>query len=393
MNANGPAFDAEQEVRFALVLYGGVSLAIYLYGVAEEFLHLVRATAPDRRDPERRDGRGSSRFRSRGAPNPSTASSGSMLPLGGASSGRRAGADAVRRRRHLRHLGGRDQRRLPREGACERHELAGLKNLWLNDGDIAVLVNDRPSAVDVDADGRRDADATGLAPDFEPDSLLNSDRMLRAGSVSALGHRWTRPDRERNARRWWTSSTCTSPTTDLDGNLLADPALERGHVGAPLREPLPLQGRPARTSATTSRPSNNPFLAFASRCTSAFPFAFQPMTLQHLEEFEARPSICRTTGRSSSMPTYDSRTTSSARKFSDGGILDNKPFSYATGSLVCRRAPLPVDRKLIYVEPDPASRRRGGRAGQGLERAPDGAGARCCRSRASRASAPTSRRC
>ena len=39
-------FDAEQEVRFALVLYGGASLAIYMYGIAEEFLHLVRSTAP-----------------------------------------------------------------------------------------------------------------------------------------------------------------------------------------------------------------------------------------------------------------------------------------------------------------------------------------------------------
>ena len=44
-----------------------------------------------------------------------------------------------------------------------------------------------------------------------------------------------------------------------------------------------------------------------------------------------------------------------ARRFSDGGILDNKPFSYATGSLVGRRAPLPVDRKLIFVEPDPST--------------------------------------
>ncbi len=29
-----PAFDAEQEIRFALVMYGGVSLAIYIYGIA-----------------------------------------------------------------------------------------------------------------------------------------------------------------------------------------------------------------------------------------------------------------------------------------------------------------------------------------------------------------------
>ncbi|HEX5431227.1 MAG TPA: hypothetical protein VFW83_04625, partial [Bryobacteraceae bacterium] len=37
----------EQEIRFALVMYGGVSLAIYIYGVTQEFAHLVRATAED----------------------------------------------------------------------------------------------------------------------------------------------------------------------------------------------------------------------------------------------------------------------------------------------------------------------------------------------------------
>src|SRR6185436_10447851 len=40
-----PAF--EQEVRFALVLYGGASLAIYIHGVTQEFFHLVRSTAVD----------------------------------------------------------------------------------------------------------------------------------------------------------------------------------------------------------------------------------------------------------------------------------------------------------------------------------------------------------
>ena len=32
------------EVRFAIVMYGGVSLAIYINGVAQELLHIVRST-------------------------------------------------------------------------------------------------------------------------------------------------------------------------------------------------------------------------------------------------------------------------------------------------------------------------------------------------------------
>ena len=35
----------KQEVRFAVVMYGGVSLAIYINGVAQELLRLVRSTA------------------------------------------------------------------------------------------------------------------------------------------------------------------------------------------------------------------------------------------------------------------------------------------------------------------------------------------------------------
>src|SRR5438093_12893701 len=34
----------EREVRFAVVMYGGVSLAIYINGVTQELLHMVRAT-------------------------------------------------------------------------------------------------------------------------------------------------------------------------------------------------------------------------------------------------------------------------------------------------------------------------------------------------------------
>src|SRR6266853_1521959 len=34
-----------QEIRFAVVLYGGVSLAIYISGVVQELLRMVRATS------------------------------------------------------------------------------------------------------------------------------------------------------------------------------------------------------------------------------------------------------------------------------------------------------------------------------------------------------------
>src|SRR5207302_356796 len=43
--APGVPFQPQREVRFAVVMYGGVSLAIYINGVAQELLNMVRATA------------------------------------------------------------------------------------------------------------------------------------------------------------------------------------------------------------------------------------------------------------------------------------------------------------------------------------------------------------
>jgi hypothetical protein len=45
MAATSPHGDYTQEVRFAVVMYGGVSLAIYINGIAQELLRLVRSTA------------------------------------------------------------------------------------------------------------------------------------------------------------------------------------------------------------------------------------------------------------------------------------------------------------------------------------------------------------
>jgi hypothetical protein len=40
-----PTLDLSREVRFAVVMYGRVSLAIYINGVTQELFHMVRATA------------------------------------------------------------------------------------------------------------------------------------------------------------------------------------------------------------------------------------------------------------------------------------------------------------------------------------------------------------
>src|SRR5438045_7656553 len=52
MSNNDSDLTVGKEIRFAVVMYGGVSLAIYINGVAQELLNLVRATAPKSDDPD-----------------------------------------------------------------------------------------------------------------------------------------------------------------------------------------------------------------------------------------------------------------------------------------------------------------------------------------------------
>jgi hypothetical protein len=48
--SSSPILDATRDVRFAVVMYGGVSLAIYINGVAQELYRMVQATAAVEQD-------------------------------------------------------------------------------------------------------------------------------------------------------------------------------------------------------------------------------------------------------------------------------------------------------------------------------------------------------
>ena len=160
-----------EEVRFAVVLYGGVSLAIYINGVAQELLHLVRSTAL-RRDPTgtvlalrfdddaltplervyrevaRRVGSGQP-FRERvNAQDPVTARF-VVDVLSGTSAG---GINGIFLAKAL----------------ANDRMLDDLRNLWIREGEMSKLLNDQRSLRDL---GGR------LTPEPRPASLLNSRRM------------------------------------------------------------------------------------------------------------------------------------------------------------------------------------------------------------------------
>lgn len=346
-------FDIQQEVRFAVVMYGGVSLAVYINGVAQELLRLVRATATDPDDPF--------------APFKKTVSGseavyrrlGQILTPRGQDSAAPLASDAPVRTRFVVDVlsgtsaGGINAVFLAK-ALANGQDIDALKHLWISEGDIEKLVNDRESVRGVE----------GLTLQKPPRSLLNSQRMYRRLFEAFEGMERVLPSSVKTRSPYADQVDLFVTTTDIVGLpvqlRLADAVVEEK------RHRNVFHLRYSEGNAAEHRndfhQGNNAFLAFASRCTSAFPFAFEPMRLSDIASaltgVTAHNGLWAsffpayrepTSGPGASQEAYDY----TVRAFGDGGYLDNKPFSYATSVLSSRRAGVPVDRKLIYIEPSP----------------------------------------
>jgi patatin-related protein len=379
--ASMPALEVAQEVRFAVVMYGGVSLAIYINGVTQEMLRLVQATAPAEKDgrtarplplPETPGQPGDTTWTYRKlayllADDELRADYRVQLARGPVPPEEDLVEQAMRdperalRTRFIIDIlsgtsaGGINAVFLAKSLAGNR-DMDALRELWVSEGDMALLLNDKGSLAGL-----------GLPLAQPPQSLLNSQRMyaklLQALDAVDGEHRGT--------------GACDSPCVDELDLFVTVTDL----AGVPL--PIGLSDRlvyerrhrnvfqfkyatdPGRNDF---EPDNNPFLAFASRCTSAFPFAFEPMSLRDIDAVLARhPNYGGRPECRSDSPRWkrffkevpDPRTGRpgvdfTSRAFADGGYLDNKPFSYATETMLRRHADVMVDRKLIYIEPNPA---------------------------------------
>jgi patatin-related protein len=383
-----PSVDFEQEIRFAVVMYGGSSLAIYINGVAQELLRLVRATAPEYTgtsngrhahlaDEElrgservyRRLGRLLTRQAHLDESNPDAGRSGPIRTrfvvdiLTGTSAG---GINAV----YLAKALANDQ------------DMDELKNLWITEGDIGILLNDN------DSYGGLGFTLNDKNYPGEPWSLLNSRRMHLRLAEALRQMEATRTTKQG-------TPTCTngeSPlvdeldlfvtATDMQGlvlNLrLADKlASEYRH-----RNVFRFRYRGKRAGGTEVNelgPENNAFLAFAARATSAHQAAFSPVKFDDSRHVVAKNApagerpvddpklqtfyqqyLLQRAGEGDGAPTDPEQLAAAFRRtwFVDGGTLDNKPFSFVIEQLPLRHAETFVDRKLLYVEPSPEHLKR-----------------------------------
>ena len=342
MEEAAPVFDAGQEVRFAAVLYGGSSLAIYMYGIAEEFLRLVRSTAPAERVADRvgRPARVPGAREHRGGL-PQARPAAAVRP---GLDRRRPRAHALRRRRHLGHVGRRDQRGLPGQGARERHDARRAQ--------AAVAERRRHGC----------SATTGARPTRTTRCSSSSTGCRRVRGEVGAQRRPHADAADHGVRRDGRAGARPVPplvdeldlwvtATDLDGKKLPI-QLSNGVVSERRfanRYHFRVAARDERNDFEHER---QPVPRLRGAVHVGVPVRVRgdeaPAPAGLRERRPGRPEL------GALLPRLQARRVPRA-PFSDGGILDNKPFSYATGSLVRRRAPLPVDRKLVYVEPDPST--------------------------------------
>lgn len=366
-----PPVDYKQEVRFAVVMYGGVSLAIYINGIAQEMLRWVRSTAKSANKNV--------------ALLPNNSSPDCELSLSGTErvyrklsyilAARRTGEETaaellenaeqsladnatIRTRFVVDIVSGTSAGGINGiflgKALANGQDMSGLENLWVKEGDVRTLINDKKSV-----------EGPVVLHD-PPASLLSSQRMyfelLKAfDSMEATGA---------SSASFVDELDLFVTTTDLSGvtlpiRLSDGVVYERRHRNV-LRFVYSNIDNDKAKERNDFEAKFNPFLAYAARCTSAFPAAFEPMCLCDTDAIlkgylpYANNENCRSDSsdwqrfyKDYLNPAGVNTVKFPRRPFADGGYLDNKPFTYATEAVARRQADLLITRKLIYIEPSP----------------------------------------
>lgn len=367
------------EIRFGVVMYGGVSLAIYINGVTNELFEMACATPrsgvtldrekePCTREIFRRVSwlAGNPELRKQYAKRIAEAASAAKARAqAGESSAEPADAwesvdksNCTQTRLVVDVIAGTSAGGINgvflAKALANGEQFGALKDLWVNEGDIGLLLNDQRSY-------------RSMVPELadrsaKPNSLLNSDRMY-AKLLYAMGAM------EPLKVASWPSGKRDSPlvdeidlfvtTTDIEGSAvplrLFDKVVYERRYKQNYRFSYP--NGLTQPSGNDFDAVNSPFLAFAARCTSSFPFAFEPMTLAAVTRLQADggpPGVKRWKQFFPNLPRDEvEKDAHEYRAFGDGGYLDNKPFTYVVETLSQRFSSVPLERKLVFVEPSP----------------------------------------
>jgi patatin-related protein len=91
-------------------------------------------------------------------------------------------------------------------------------------------------------------------------------------------------------------------------------------------------------------------LGAIARITSSFPVAFPPFCREDISRLYGEQAAAQLGDTMSRSAQIDEARDAA---YVDGGVLDNKPFGHALRAIFHRMPNGPVDRRLFYVEPDP----------------------------------------
>lgn len=293
--------ERSREIRIALVLYGGVSLAVYENGVTRCFYDLVRKRGVFSILLEFLD------------------SDATVDVVAGTSAGGING--------------------LMLAAALENgSEFSATADLWRKDGDFGKLLR-----------GATEAD--------KAISLLKGESYYQKQLVNAFEALCAKGDPDYEGPG---EMDIFITGTDLDGRILQywdelnQKIREKTH-----RTVFHLKHRPGRKwlglfgQKTSDEDAKNQawILSTISRITSTFPVAFPPVRLDkhQFPDKERRDvikeALAACAGRVGELNENNS--------FVDGGVLDNKPFGPVLNAIFYRMPTRMVKRHLFYVEPDP----------------------------------------
>ena len=364
-----------KELRLALVCYGGISLAIYMHGVTKEILKLARASKAfhgirepaDRRDVTYREAAGEA-----GHQVDTEEIYFDLLRSIGGHLGLRVIVDTIAGA----SAGGINAVMLARALA---HDLSteSMTETWLAKADVAELLAEGSRA--------RPWSKWILRPIIWAASKLmqpTKDPEI-AGKLSLfLRSRWFKPPFDGGrlfALLFDAMESMAEPAGPTSSLMPPDQAL---HLFVTVTDffgyarPIPINSPPIvyerehnhllhfRYSRSRDGVAKSDFdtaglpgLVFAARATSSFPGAFPPAQLDEADKFVASRGLSWPGRDKFLLDNFEDYRTSGLdpyrTSFIDGSVVNNKPFAAVVHSIRGRPANREVDRRIVYIDPDP----------------------------------------
>jgi patatin-related protein len=368
------------EVRLALVCYGGVSLAIYMSGITREIQELVTASAlrlaPDAGEPS------------------GTATVYARL-IEALENEARTHGDPHRIQVGVDVVAGTSAGGI--NGICLARALDGdysqeaIRDFWITKADFGTLLDPKVEALLAKVRAES-ANLYGIAPQL--DKLLGAPQGHPSWFARSTVGKWAhRIGAARRLKAPVITFVKDPPRSALHGDLMCsltwDALNGMQKRTRPTAAPFLFAGSGIDLAVTSTEfaghydavplshelvfdeahrhvfrihgaggGSLDPdvgMLAFAARATASFPGAFAPVSLDHFrrqvkaaDEKADWDDIARRYLRR-----YPGDEKGIARRFVDGGVLDNMPFDAAIAAIRRRTSQVEVRRALVYVEPSP----------------------------------------